>query len=206
MPRLKDLRKAKGLTQAHLADKIGASQSDIARLENGSRRLTADWIRRIAAALEVQPAEILDGGKAPAGDGADGSAMEDDPAAPGEVPVFGYAVAGATSPYINFHQSAIGNVPAHPRQKGVEGAFAAHVVCNSMVPRYRPGELVYVIPNEWPATGEDCVVELRGGRGFLKEYRTRTEREIICWQHHPPSEWRRRLAEVAGVHLVVGRG
>src|SRR5215203_6076371 len=94
MSRLRELRKAKGLSQAKLAELVGASQSDIARLERGRRRLTADWIRRLAPALEVSPAELLD---------ADTHAQRRPGAMvrtvaqsdrPNEVPVYAYAVAG----------------------------------------------------------------------------------------------------------------
>lgn len=45
------LRLLKGLTQQQLADRVGTSQSAIARLENGNANPTLAFVRRVAAAL-----------------------------------------------------------------------------------------------------------------------------------------------------------
>lgn len=42
MPRLREIREARGLSQAKLADLVGASQPQIGRLEKGRRRLTGN--------------------------------------------------------------------------------------------------------------------------------------------------------------------
>lgn len=46
-------RKKAGLTQAELSEKTGISQSDISRLENGSRNPTIALLNRIANALNA---------------------------------------------------------------------------------------------------------------------------------------------------------
>lgn len=57
--RIRELFEAKGLTAEDLADRVGTSATQIRRLANGSRRLTEDWMRRIARALDVRPADLL---------------------------------------------------------------------------------------------------------------------------------------------------
>ncbi len=58
--RLKPLRKARGLTQAELADLIGVRRATIADLENGaSRQETLDLIERLCKALQVEPGELI---------------------------------------------------------------------------------------------------------------------------------------------------
>ena len=57
--RLKEIRQQKGLTLAEVADKAETSLQQIQRLENGERRLTTDWIARLAKALNVSQAEIV---------------------------------------------------------------------------------------------------------------------------------------------------
>ena len=57
--RIKELREARGLTLQEVADIAGTSPQQIQRLENGNRRLTDDWMRRIAPILRVHPAELL---------------------------------------------------------------------------------------------------------------------------------------------------
>lgn len=53
--RIRALRQARGWSLQQLADRVGASKPQIDKLERGSRRLTGDWIRRVAEALEVEP-------------------------------------------------------------------------------------------------------------------------------------------------------
>ena len=49
--RIAELRKAKGVTQAKLAEKTGFSQSNIGRIETGRYSLGLDVLSKIASAL-----------------------------------------------------------------------------------------------------------------------------------------------------------
>ncbi len=60
--RLKELRKAKGLTLEALAQRVGSSNQHVSHLENGKRRLSVDWMERLAVALECHPLELLHDG------------------------------------------------------------------------------------------------------------------------------------------------
>ena len=60
--RISELRKARGLTLKRLAELVGTSNQQISHLEKGRRRLTLDWMERIAKALECHPADLLIGG------------------------------------------------------------------------------------------------------------------------------------------------
>lgn len=57
--RIKELRRARGLTQDGLGRLIGTGRSQIVKLERGERRLTVEWMRRLARALECHPADLL---------------------------------------------------------------------------------------------------------------------------------------------------
>ena len=57
--RIKELREVRGLTLQQVADAAGTSLQQIQRLENGLRRLTDEWMRRIAPVLGVHPAALL---------------------------------------------------------------------------------------------------------------------------------------------------
>lgn len=52
------LRKERGLSQKQLADKIGTTQSNVARIESGRENFTTETLQRIASAfgrdLQVQ--------------------------------------------------------------------------------------------------------------------------------------------------------
>ena len=58
--RIRELRKAKGLTLQALADRVQASNQHISHLESGRRRLTTDWIERLAEGLDCDPFALLD--------------------------------------------------------------------------------------------------------------------------------------------------
>ncbi len=52
----------KGLTQAHLAAECGIPQPNLSNIEKGKKDLTVFTLVRIASALGVKPAELLDEG------------------------------------------------------------------------------------------------------------------------------------------------
>tara|TARA_R110000868_G_scaffold936_4_gene7153 strand:+ start:1925 stop:2482 length:558 start_codon:yes stop_codon:yes gene_type:complete len=47
------------MSAADLAEKTGTSQPQITRLERGERRLTVDWMQRLAKALGCQPSDLF---------------------------------------------------------------------------------------------------------------------------------------------------
>ena len=56
---VKRRRKALGLTQVEIADRLGVSQPSYAQVESGRREPSLGLIQRVAAALEIEPAELL---------------------------------------------------------------------------------------------------------------------------------------------------
>ncbi|WP_310532534.1 helix-turn-helix domain-containing protein [Novosphingobium sp.] len=57
--RIREHRMAEGLSQQALADRIGTSKVTISDLETGKMQFTQDYMRRIAYALEILPADLL---------------------------------------------------------------------------------------------------------------------------------------------------
>ena len=57
------IREAKGISRRDLGQRINppTSSQQIERLEKGERRLTVEWIERIAKGLGVDPAELIAG-------------------------------------------------------------------------------------------------------------------------------------------------
>lgn len=56
---LKRLRKSRGFSQAKLADLAGCGQGDVAKLETGAKRTTAEWAVRLGTPLGVDPKELF---------------------------------------------------------------------------------------------------------------------------------------------------
>lgn len=57
--RIRELREARGLTQEQIAEAADTTFQQISRLEKGKRRLTDDWMRRLAPVLGVAPGALL---------------------------------------------------------------------------------------------------------------------------------------------------
>lgn len=57
--RIREIRKAKGLTLQEVADRIGTTAQTVGRLETGMRTLSIKWVNRIAEALDCDAAELL---------------------------------------------------------------------------------------------------------------------------------------------------
>ena len=55
------LRKRRGLTQEQLGWASGLHQTAVTRIESGERKPTLETILKLAAGLEVPPAELFDG-------------------------------------------------------------------------------------------------------------------------------------------------
>ncbi|MEQ8267601.1 MAG: helix-turn-helix transcriptional regulator [Parvibaculum sp.] len=58
--RIRHFRKLRGLTQSGLAARLGTTAATVSRLETADMTLSAGWLERIAAALSVGVAELLD--------------------------------------------------------------------------------------------------------------------------------------------------
>ena len=59
--RIREVRKAKGLTLAEVAARCSppTTAQTIGRLETGTRTVSVGWLNRIAAALDVDPSELV---------------------------------------------------------------------------------------------------------------------------------------------------
>lgn len=57
---IRKMRENRHLTQEQLAEKIGTTNQQIGRLENQERRLTWEWMQRIANALECHPIDLVE--------------------------------------------------------------------------------------------------------------------------------------------------
>lgn len=57
--RIRELRKLRGISMDALGDAIGTTRATIMKLEKGDMNLTADYMQKIADALEVDWVELL---------------------------------------------------------------------------------------------------------------------------------------------------
>lgn len=146
--RIRDIRKAKGLTLADLAVACEppTTAQTIGRLETGMRSLSLAWMNRIAAALGVDPASL----------------MPADGAAPARI-VAELAASGPEA--LSAPREAI--LPSD--FVGDPGALAPLVLAvRDSIGEYRPGDLVWLkVLDPARAAGAincDCLVPRPGGR------------------------------------------
>jgi transcriptional regulator with XRE-family HTH domain len=149
--RIRDIRKAKGLTLADLAAACNppTTAQTIGRLETGMRQLSLTWMNRIAAALDVEPARL----------------MRAEAAAPAQI-VAELIAAGAqalTSPREALLPSELAAADA-----GAQGSGPLVLAVSESVGEYRPGDLIWLRPldpdNAASAINRDCLLPRPGGR------------------------------------------
>lgn len=202
---IKQLRISKGLSQAKLGEIIGRDQSLISKLEKGQIDFDMNMADKLSAAFGVPIDHLRMPPKESSLHLPNLGSISEAQFGPGTVPILGHANGSHEAIVINM-DSVIGQAPRHPNQHGLRDGFALYAAGESMSPRYRSGELVYVAAKKPPISGQDCVVEMNNTDGFLKEFVRYTEKEIICKQLNPPKDWKRPLSEIKAVHAVVGRG
>ncbi len=147
MNRIRDIRKAKGLTLADLAAACSppTTAQTIGRLETGMRQLSVGWLNKIAAALGVPPASLI----------------RAETAVPAQI----VAELGAGGP----------EALTHPREALAPHALAPEdgpaplvLAVTASIGEYRPGDLVWlrqIAPEDaGQAINRDCLVPRPGGR------------------------------------------
>lgn len=56
---LREWRHSRGLSLERLAERVGTDKTQLSRLEKGNRRLTVDWLERLASALQCSSQDLL---------------------------------------------------------------------------------------------------------------------------------------------------
>jgi len=151
-----------GRTQRGLALALGVDASAISRLLHGQRRLRAHEIPVAARYLGLAPTPLLPVDAAARNrPGAKGLP----PAGPPALELLGVAAGGAAD--IDDDLFLLNDAAPIDRVRRPDGllarprAFALQVIGASMAPRYEPGDVITVDPEQVPAIGGDVVVALR---------------------------------------------
>ncbi len=199
---LRDRRIAARLTQEQLAEKIGSSQGYVAKLERGERRITLDLAVKFAEALGGDPTEYLPelNGSRPT------SAAPPQPASGAkQIPVRAAARAGADQ------EMFLGDGPIDwvdcPSWLAAtcSDAYAMYVTGDSMVPRFRPRQLLFVSPRRPPSPGDGVIVVRQNQAVLIKELVGWTAEGITLREYGPAvRDFVVPQADVEVVHTVTG--
>lgn len=88
--------------------------------------------------------------------------------------------------------------------QGVNDAFAVFVSGDSMSPKYKNGDLVYVHPSKPLLKGRFVLVETIEHKGFIKQFVALKEHELILRQFNPDEEITINREQILRVMLAIG--
>jgi len=203
---------ATGWNYTAIARRAGLASTTVTRFMNEPdvrHVLSARSIAKIAAASGVPvPPEL--GGSAPLlADGEPGrrefmvAPMSMPPPGPRDLPIRGHAKGGTNEAYF-FEQGVVQAYVERPWfLMGVPAAYAVYIQNDSMEPVFRHGHLAYVNPSVPPSPGDDVVIHLKDGQGFVKRLVRRTARALIVEQFNPARELDWPMDKIDAVHLIV---
>lgn len=129
------------------------------------------------------------------------------------IPVFGRAAAGDDGRFI-MNGQRIADTFCPPVLSGVDGAYAVYVHGDSMEPRFRAGETVWINPHQPVRQGDDVVAQILTSdiddgeppSAYVKRFVSRGS-ELVLHQFNPPDgeTYRLRFPEhrVVSVHRIV---
>ncbi len=186
------------------AKTAGVSEGAIRNYLKGlSASLNAQTSAKLAAAENVPIGALF--GEHDGAEPGSGTAVPSDqrPRTWGEdVPVMGQARGGADGFFFG-NGEIVDRVERPTSLRNVPDAYAVFMHGSSQEPRIRHGELCFVHPHQPPISGDEVVVQLVNGEGYIKTYLRRTADKLVCSQYNPPKERTWPAAEVKAVHRIV---
>lgn len=127
------------------------------------------------------------------------------------LPVLGEAVGGSDGQY-SFNGHILDYVACPPSLQNVPNAYAVYIDGESMWPRYKAGETVYVHPTKPSRRGDDVIVQIRPASedmpplGYVKEFVGWAGSDLVLRQYNPEGEIRFARDDVVSVHPIVLSG
>lgn len=223
--RIFELRDALGMSQEKLAEAANTTSSQIAKLEKGDRRLTVEWMYRLAGPLRVAPSDLLpleelsEIASLNATITAHAPKSEVEPAevdipAPSDfqrnMPVMGTAGGAIIRQIEGFRMEheVVDYVRRPPALAKKMNAYAVFITGESMAPMHNPGDLRFVDPEQRPQIGDSVIVQTRHhdgdpGQGYIKILKRRTPSAIVLQQINPAATIEIPVQFVISVHRVL---
>ncbi|MDK4727421.1 LexA family transcriptional regulator [Rhizobium phaseoli] len=127
------------------------------------------------------------------------------------LPVLGEAVGGDDGQY-TFNGQVLDYVACPPSLANVPNAYAVWIDGESMYPRYKSGELVYVHPGKPARRGDDVIVQVKPRhedmppRGFVKELVGFIGDKLVLKQYNPDMRIEFPRSDVISIHPITFSG
>ncbi|UVK51561.1 helix-turn-helix transcriptional regulator [Mesorhizobium sp. AR02] len=193
---IRQARKQRGLVMRHIAEHNDTDVAAVGNWETGRNLPKTENLLKTAAFLRVDPVALGQGQVVfldDAGPVADAEIVTDAgplPAGSMDIEVLGAAVGGDDGDF-TFNGEPAGYVQRPPGVRHLPKVFALHVLSDSMVPRYEPGDLIYCGGRD-AVPGDHVVIETfpeeneKNGKAFVKKLVKRTAGELVVEQYNPP--------------------
>ncbi len=190
-------RQKKQWTLQQLAEACGTTRSQIDKLEKGQRRLTVEWMVRLAKPLGCDPRDLPAGAFQGTSGGAPSEGEDLDLPILGAVFVKGQQNLQLTREPID--QTKRPSFLAHTRD-----AYAFYMVAQDMAPMYRPRQLLFVNPHKPPLCGCGVVVLETDGQIVVADYVGQDQGGVRVRSYAPKMKERIIPFErIAALHSIV---
>lgn len=215
--RLVEAMKARKLTNEAMAEKIGGRTHPvtISKLRNGTINLDDEWRAKTSAAIDL-PEDVMFG---------DEPLPEPRPfeiyVSPKRGPrraltaanenrtlnLYGLA-AGSMTGALRMTAEPIDEVPCPPKLVDVIGAYALKTSGESMVPRFFPGDHLYINPHQRVHAGDHVIIQVMkhdnsGTETWVKRFDAEDAENFHAWQYNPPARVSFKKKYVMHMHRVL---
>ncbi|MEN4964069.1 helix-turn-helix domain-containing protein [Brucella intermedia] len=222
---IRQRRKALKWSQAELGERVGVNQNTVSQWENGDASSIRNW-ESVADSLGIERLlfarlmanSVVQSGKTERLTAAvkplvsrptpQIAISSEHIGGERDVPVRGRAVGGDDGRY-EFNGEILGWEVRPPMLAGVKEAYSVYVDGESMFPRYKSGETIWLHPHVKPRRGDDVVVQLHADEdghepyGYIKEFVGWQPSRLVLYQYNPPREVFFDRDQVISVHKVV---
>jgi transcriptional regulator with XRE-family HTH domain len=195
--RIREWRRLRSLTLQALAEGVGTTKSQIDKLEKGARRLTVEWMVRLAKPLACDPRDLL---------AHESLANATTPIAMPAATIPVKQTLPTSEPGIfQLREEAVDQVPRPAFLAQARDAYALYAMDAAMAPMYRPGQVLFVTPHKPPQAGCGVVVFLPGGKTRLAELIENGPETVRLRLYGPkPRRLALKRAGLRALHAIAG--
>lgn len=123
-----------------------------------------------------------------------------------KIPVVAYAAASGERVAINLENDLPIKFIERPHWLvGVPKAAAVQIIGESMSPRYRDGEIVFINMSAPVLKGKDCIFNTRDGYTHIKQFIKNDKDFYYFHQWNPDKEFSIHRREIESIYQIVGR-
>ena len=203
--RIREHRKARGMTMVEVAQAIGVSQPAISQWESGIAPPGRESLVELSKLWHVPVGALMGDPDFKAGKK---GATTPVGVMPSDVPVHGIVVGGASGDF-RLNGDIVDYVRRPPGIAHMRNVYALWVSGDSMSPWNKDGDLIYVSPARPTAPGDYVVVQMNDqgdgepGLAMVKQLVGRTPTQLKLGQYNPEKEFAVALSKVKAVHRVL---